>query len=389
MADLLSLDEAREQFARTEPLAQVTFATLGGESRAAPVISYDKGWAKLAGGEEKVTPTRPVGAWLTVPQLGKTFQLTYQAAQQLGSTCRIPQDYQISVPPDLLAEHVNWWLAEGLGERLLKLLLAGAGEDEAGTKVPLAVAQTRATVTPFSNLELLDRVLAVVAGWFGKEAAARAAIHFTMYHDLEHTDFRVVLAGEGREVPGSALDSDVWLPAVEVSNSCIGLKQTTVTGGLVREATNAVALDAANSAGGFKRLRSTPEEAFEWAAEAAGDVLGALDIAYANLADIAQRPVGDALGTFVGSLCNEFRVPRAQAERVSAVLEEFPGDLTMYELAAAVARTANMDGLAWRARGQLMTMAGHVVHAQGGRCTKDRPCCRALPQNFEPPEGSG
>jgi hypothetical protein len=382
--DLLTLAEAREEFAKTEPLASVSFGTDPEYSATERQVAiFGEKWVASAarGADDKFIQTEPVQAWLEVPALeGQRFQLTFQAARELGSTCRIPQDLQVSIPSEQQQGLVNWFLAEGLGIRRLKLLLAGTGEDEHGDPVPLVVAQTRDTVQPFSNLALLDQVLAVVADKFGPQAAARAMVHFTMYHDLERTNFAVVVPEASRAVAG-----DDWAPGIEVTNSCIGLKQTTVTGLALREESSAVVLDAAHSAGGFRRLKSTPEQAYEWTGEASQDVLRAMDVTWANVAELATMATGDHVNTFVESLCAEFRIPNNLVEKVTTVLEEYPGELTMYTLATMFARVANMDELSWRAVEQLTTMAGHLVHSLGARCTAGRPCYRALPPGFEVP----
>lgn len=383
MADLLTLEEVRERFSQTEPLAAVSFGTDPGYSDAErPRVIFDQKWAHV-GTEwmtgEDIMPTAPVAAWLEVPELGgKRFQFTFEAAQDLGSTCRVPKQLQLFMQPGTLQEHVNHCLAEALGIRRLKLLLAGEGTDEHGSRVPLAVAQTRDTVVPFSNLALMDKVLEVIAAKYGRDAAARALVHFTMSHDLEHTDFRVIVPEATVAVAG-----EEWAPGVEVTNSCIGLKQTIVTGLGCRAASNGVVLDAAHSAGGFKRLKSTPEQAYEWTGESASDVLDALQATWSNVTQLAQMPVGDHAGTFVESLCNEFRIPKNLVERVTTVLEEIDDDLTMYALVTTMSRLANMEGLSWRENSQLMVMAGHIVHSVGARCSADQPCYRALPPGFQ------
>jgi hypothetical protein len=43
-----------------------------------------------------------------------------------------------------------------------------------------------------------------------------------------------------------------------------------------------------------------------------------------------------------------------------------------------------MEDLPWRTVAQLQVMAGHIIHSEGGRCSKDKPCYRAYPQGFEP-----
>lgn len=379
MADLLTLAEARTSFAATEPLAAVAFAVDPEMSDAErPYVQFDDAW-RLHG--EDVAATAPVEAWLTVPELdGQRFQFTYQAARQLGSTARQPQDLQVSHPAELHQVIINWWLARGLGVRKIKLLLSPhQGEGPDGEKVPLVVAQTRDTVTPFSNLALLDEMLKVLTARYGREAAERALVHFAMSHDLEHTDCTVVVPQAGKDIAG-----ETWVPGAQFTNSCIGLKQTTVTGALMVADSAGVALDGAHSAGGFKRKNSNPEDAYEWAAESTNDVLGALDIAWGNVAELSHMPVGIQPGTFVESLCGEFKVPKAQMQRLTAVLEEWPGELTMASLVQITTRCANMEDLPWRTVAQLQEMAGHIIHSEGGRCSKDKPCYRAYPQGFEP-----
>jgi hypothetical protein len=379
---LLSLGEARELFAATEPLAEVTFGTAQLDGAQPPRVIFDEKWRL----HEDPEPTAPVEAWLEVPAKGQRYQLTFEAARQLGSVCRQPKNLQVSQPAWLHQQAVNWWLEHGLGDRVLKLFLSpvtGTGPD--GEDVPLAAAQTRATVTPFLNNELLGMAVNAVAKAYGDEAAATAGIHFTVSHDLEHTDFRLVVPGAAEEISGTELEDDWWWPVLEVTNSSIGLKQTTVIAGMMRAAGMGVILDAAGTAGGFKRLKSTPEEAYAWAAESGAEVLAGVPEIAGNLQEVVGRPVGIAAGSFVADLCRLFSVPKAQVERITAILEDYPGELTMYNLANAVARTANMDGQNWRARGQLMTMAGHIVHSVGGRCGKDHPCYRALPPGYEPP----
>jgi hypothetical protein len=381
MDELLSLDTAREAFSQTEPLASVVFWTgVDVDRTEPPVVSFGEKWFL------HLNEIEPAEAWLVVPELNAVYQLTFEAARQLGSLCHINQAYQQMVPPTLHEDAVRWWLKEGLGARQLKLLLSPhPGADMDGAPCPLAVALTRATVTPFSNLSLLDAGLSVVRALYSPEAADSAKVHFSLSHDLEHTDFRIFVP-DAAVVVKSGTDVHEWLPGFEVSNSAIGLKQTTVTGALMRMDTAGVALDMASSAGGFKRRDSTPQQAYEWAAEAVKDVLGALDEGFCNVRELVGRPVGIEPGVFVASMCNDFRIAKAQMERVTAMLENVDdGELTMYELANVVSRAANMDELGWRQKAQLMAMAGHIVHAVGGRCTDKHPCFRSYPPGFEPP----
>src|ERR1700722_19212784 len=157
---LLSVDDARTELARTEVHERVQFSA--GESGLD--VTYGKGWY-----EGEMTEAAPV--WLTTPD-HHTFALPRQAAAQLGSTCHINRGYQQMIPPELLADQVRWWLREGLADHDLQLFLADAtadGPDE-GTRVPLANAQTRAAVVPYSNTDFLDVALSRLSARYGPQA---------------------------------------------------------------------------------------------------------------------------------------------------------------------------------------------------------------------------
>jgi hypothetical protein len=189
---MLTVAEARARLAVTEPLAFTTFWT------ASPDIGavYGKGWAE--GGM-----TEPAPAWLIVPDQG-TFQMTGMAARELASAARVPRKLQEFMPADLLQQHVTWALQEGLAESELKLLTAGLGRSPGDTAdVPLAVAQTRATVEPFSNVQLLDTVLLAIRAGLGSEAADSAQVDYKFWHDLEHTSFRVVSRTSSSRLTGT------------------------------------------------------------------------------------------------------------------------------------------------------------------------------------------
>jgi hypothetical protein len=373
---MLSVEEARRRLALTEPLDDgTTFWTGTGDPDLGVV--YQKGWFD---GD----PTESAAVWLTVPGLG-TFQLTYQAAQQLGSTCRINKRYQVAVPPSLLAEHVNWWLAEGLGERELKLLLAGSGADPDGVKIPLAVAQCRATIVPFSNLRLLDTVLTVIREKLGGAAADSALVDYKFFHDLEHSSFRVVVPVVQQVVGGTGVPDDAWCYGIEVSNSQIGAKQTILGGYLFRFADTAGIPDVEHAVGGFSRRGSLPDDVYGWAAESAEYILDGLQSAFRGLQTLTGHVVDGDYGTVLIQLFKERPVAKDLKLRILADLEERPDELTMFDLAVSAAGAANLDGSTWREVRSLHDLAGHIVHQGGGMCDGSLPrgCRRLLPMDWD------
>jgi hypothetical protein len=378
---MLSVDEARRRLALTEPLDDgTTFWTGTGDPDLS--VAYEKGWFD---GD----PTDPAAVWLNVPGLGQ-YQLTFQAAQQLGSTCRINQRYQIAVPPSLLAAHVNWWLTEGLGERELKLLLAGSGANPDGVKIPLVVAQCRATIVPFSNLRLLEVVLDVIREKLGDAAADSALVDYKFFHDLEHTSFRVVVPAVQQVIEGTGTPGDAWCYGIEVSNSQIGNKQTTLGGYLFRFATTAGIPDVEHAVGGFQRRGSAPDDVFGWAFESTEYILDGLESAFRGLQTLTGHVVDGDYGTVLIQLFKERPVSKDLKLRILADVEERPDELTMFDLADAAAGAANLNGSSWREVRSLHDLAGHIVHQGGGMCDGSLPrgCRRLLPTDWDAPSAA-
>lgn len=379
---MLTVEAARKRLAATEPFDFTTFLT--GEPGIE--VTYGKGWA-----EGELTAPAPV--WLTVPD-GTVYQLTRQAATQIGSTCRVNQKYQEWLPSERLAGNVNWALTEGLHKKNgdgyeLKLILAGTGRNADDTEdVPLAVAQTRATVDPFSNVELLNAVMLAIRAKLGDEAADGALVDYKMFHDLEHTSFRVVVPMAQQVIVGTGTEDDAWCFGIEVSNSLIGLKQTVVSGYLFRFATLAGLTDVEHGAGGFNRRGSTPQACYNWAGESAEEILDGIESAFAGLRALPDHIVDGEYGSVMEQYFRLSPVSRDLQLRIVTDLEECPvGQVSMYDLAAVSAEAANLDGSTWRDVRTVHDLAGFIVHQGGGMCdgTIENGCRRLLPEDWEAP----
>ncbi len=364
--NLLTMDQVREQLAQSEPLTQVTFST--GES---PSAEFRQGW-------HKTELTEPAQVWLRVPN-GERYQLTHQAAQQLASECHINRGYQEMIPATLLQENVNWWLSTGLGDRELKLLCAGTGEDLNGNEVPLAVAQTRATITPFSNLRLVDTIISRIEAKYGQ---GEVLADYKRWHDLEHTVFRFIVPAERRVISGTGEDDDAWSVGVQFKNSLIGLRQTFIDGYLFRWVCTNGEIDVAHSSGGFARRGSSPDDVYEWAREAVDEVLEGMPVSLDNVQALTSQEIPEregAVRAVLTDLFSQYSIPVRERHRVFEAMADV-GSLTMYNLMNEVTRTANLDGLPYRSVEQLMSLGGHIMHSIGGRCTS---CNRLLPPDWD------
>jgi hypothetical protein len=382
---MLTVDEARKRLAVTEPLDFITFYTCGPGIE----VHYGKGWpdGELDG---------PSSAWLTLPD-GTVCQLTRQCASHIGSVARVNKKYAEWLPPQMLSANVTWALTEGLrkksGDGLeLKILVAGTGRDEEDTRdIPLAVAQTRATVEPFSNVELLNAVLLAIRAKLGNEAADGALVDYKFFHGLEHTSFRVVVPLAQQVIVGTGTEDDAWCFGIEVRNSLVGLKQTVVSGYLFRFATLAGLTDVEHGAGGFNRRGSTPQAAYNWAGEVAEEILGGIESAFAGLQALPDHIVDGEYGKIMDQYFRLSPVSKDLQLRIVTDLEETPvTDVNMYDLAVVSAEAANLDGSSWRDVRTVHDLAGFIVHQGGGMCdgSIENGCRRLLPEDWEAPEAS-
>jgi hypothetical protein len=390
---MLSVRVVREQLAAFDSLSSSCHWTGTDQIE----VVYGKGWTETE-------LTEATSAWLKADN--RVYQLTRQAAGQLASTCRVNRKFGEWLPPELLSMAVTWALREGLGEKEIKLLLSGRGEPgpfwtapepAEGQELspeeleppacPLAVAQTRATVEPFSNVELLDAVIMAARAAFGDAAAEAALIDYKFFSDWEHTSFRVVFPDVQQTVDG---DEDAWCYGIEVTNSAIGLKQTTLTGYLFRFSTTGGLVDIENAAGGYNRRGSTPEAAYAWAAESAGEIFGGMEPAFDGLRQLMTSDVDGDLDTVMGQLFHDSPVSKELKLRVLEDLEMNPEQLTMLHLADAASVAANVEDSTWRDVRTLHDLAGHILHQGGGMCRGqlESGCRRLLPSGWEAPAAS-
>jgi hypothetical protein len=373
---LHDLDWLREQLGKTEPLDSATFST-----ENSPQITFGTGSDGKSWFNREMTDPAPV--WLEIPG-GEKYQLTRQATAELASECRYPRQLQVAMPPWLLQQNMNWWLSDGLGERDLKLFCAGTGQDDHGGEVPLAVAQTRATVTPFSNLRLLEIMLGKIRDQYGD---GEVLVDYKFHHDLEHTVFRLIVPGAHRVIQHTGVEDDTWSTGLQFKNFLTGLKQTEITAYVFRWWCTNGATDVANSSGGFARRGAGGDDVYEWAEEWSREVLKNVDTTLDDIQELTQVPVEGEVVPVLTDMFRDFSVPARERRRVINMMAD-TSDMTMYSVQAAVTRAANLEGLPYRAVEQLLTMGGHISHVSGGRCTAQHACGRLFPPGWDDAMGA-
>ncbi len=356
---LLSLDTVRATLAATEPLSTVEFA-LGDQIH----FEVEPGWQH---GIDTRQDNDPVEAVARIG--GHDFPLTKAALLEAGSVCGLPKAYTARLPAELLAPQLNHWFQRGLAER------RGATRDyQLLVAAGLGSALTRASVTPFSNLRLLDEAEAGIRDAYGTDAEILVDYKFT--HSLKRTHLRLIVPGHQRTITGTGTAEDIWSVGLQVVNSLTGDAKTAIEGYLFRWwCTNGATDTAASSGSWTRRSNGTDADVYEWARGAVDAVLGGLEPALDAVQALTEIPVDGSVTDVLRDVFTHYRIPVSDRTRITNNIIDAEGPLTMYSVMAAVTEAAN--GLTEPAHiDNLLRVGGDLAHTATGRCGQ---CRRLMP----------
>lgn len=376
---LITLDQAREELAVTEPLGEKLIVA---DSNVEFEIPDD--WTSRDVGDDEPLE----GAVIKVGGSGSSageYTLTRNSLLETGSACRITRGYQKAIPPDLLRVNLEWWFHHGHrtsdgDEKEFKLLTR-----ESDNQPPTVAAFTRGAVIPFSNLHLLDAMLAGIEAKFGE---GEVLVDYKFSHSVERTHMRLIIPGQRRTITNTSVADDTWSIGMQLKNSLIGLRQTILDGYLFRWWCTNGCIDTLSTSGGFsRRTAHTPEEVYEWARTSVDSVLGGLEGTLDGIQALTDIPVTDDATSVLRDLFAQYGLPVRERERVIAQMADAT-EPNMYGLLNAITVAANADDVPVSAVEQLMAMGGHAAHAVTGRCSADHPCRRLLPEGYTVPGGN-
>jgi hypothetical protein len=364
---LLTLDEAGEMLAETEPFVQHT------------LVVDSKVKFQLAADWHKAGLNEPTSAYLETAS-GQRFQLTPQAVLEAGAYCGIPRGLQRKQPGWLLKDQLNWWYQGGLGSQEFKVFGRDRDNDD-----PLAMATCRGTIQPFSNIALLDIVVSGLRKQYGEDA--EVLVDYKATNSLERTNMRLIVPSSERAVTGSRVDGDLWCAGMEFANSLIGVSHpgTRLGGYFFRYVcTNGQTDNLASTGKLARRTISDPSEAYEWARKSVDEVLGGLEHAFESIQALTTVRVGGSHGS-IGQILTELfarsGVPQREQRRISGALTDLDGEITLYDVAGAITQAANDQAVSPRTVDSLLALGGHIAHANHDRCDN---CHQLLPEDFAP-----
>jgi hypothetical protein len=352
---LLSIDHVRDVLSTTEPMRPHPF-TVGDAIRFRAEPGWNHGIKAKQGSE-------PVGVFVTLGRgrFATELALTKDTLQEACLAFGFTRPYTDSCPAELLVPHMNYWFREGLfGQARKKRDFQFLVNDET------AIAFTRQSLLPFSNLALLDQALDAIHERFGE---VEVLADYKFNHSLRQTSIRLIVNNRYRLLNDTGTDGDVWSKGIQIRNSLTGATQTSLEGFLFRWVCTNGQIDArANSGVWTRRPSSTEAEVYEWARATVDEVLGGLEGALDAVQGLTLLGIEGSLSDTLRDVFEHYRIPITQRAKIIKIIEEYPGEVTMYVIMNAITQVANETGLEASTVDSLMRVGGDLPYTAHQRC---------------------
>jgi hypothetical protein len=363
---LLTVDQARQRLAVTEPMTDYGF-TVGNAVR----FVVNPGWQHAAPAKddhERVDAQLQLG----VGRSAVTLPLSKRALFEALHFCGIRAVHALLMPAQLIETHLNFWFRDSI-----PLPVGGTGKSRSRNFKALVLDGTVIAVvngvnTVHSNLRLVDQVLAGIAARYGH---SEVLLDYKFQHTPQHTTMRFIVPDVQHAMQGTGVPDDTCSAGVQVTNSQLGDKGTAVSGYLFRWVCTNGAVDRHNhkrEALPSRQHALLAGNPYDWARDAVDEVLGGLDGAFERIQQLAGVEVGGRLGDVLRILFNTYRVTAADREAILDRVTAHDGELSMYTLMGLITELANDAGPAQADR--LLSFGGELPHSDG-RCG----ACRRQP----------
>jgi hypothetical protein len=352
---LMTLDQAVTVLERTEPLSQIPFERGGATDRVR--FSIDPGW-----NDHGATGTAPVDASITI---GRTeYQLTYDALLEATSAIGLTKQYVTKTPSRLITPQLEYWYGDGAASAAKEMKLLATDTT--------ALALTKGSIVPFSNLRLVDEAVSAMRDVYGENFTPLVDYKFS--HSLRKTHMRLIVPEIARQIVSHRHtddNPDNWSIGVQLKNSLVGEIPTSASGYMFAWwCTNGAITQHAASGNWSRRTGGQGNEVYDWARNAVDEILGGLEHELDAVEALTQMTVPqDEFHDTVDALFSEYKVPRDARQ---LIIDELVAndDLSMYGIMQAITQSANsMDSrLSDEGREALMTIGADVAHAANNMC---------------------
>jgi len=343
---LITVDRLKEILGATEPATALPVNTV---DDGPPVeFKVNPGWAD---GYDKRSALAPVDAKAKVG--GREVRLSGDALLTAASAVGMPMAFAQKTPAAIVEEALNWHYAH-----LNKRYTLVAAND-------VAIAFTKGNVVPFSNVNLLN---AMVAGIGQTGYTGEILTDYKYRHDVRKTRFRLILPDRVHSINGRI--SDTWSYGIEGSNSLINEIPTAQKAYAFRwVCTNGQTTTHGAGQWARRTMGQEPEQVYEWARRAVDESLQGLDAEFAKLDHMANTSLSpEDVGHTVQDIMESHNVPRPAREGIlQAVLNN--EDNTLYGVHAAFTEAANAtDTLSGDQVDTLLAIGGVLTGELENRC---------------------
>lgn len=322
---LLPLEKVEDVLSTTEPLTSLVI------TEDTPVhFDLADDWNTNI---DEIEDTAVVEATMEIA--GEQRTLTKEALLMVAAKVGLTGAYMAKTPGSLIQPHLNYWYSAGNREKDFVALSVGDAIS----------AFTRPTLIPFSNLSLLESVVAGIHKKYGSDTEILA--DYKIHNTLEHTDVRLIIPERARAIANGGMadvptgEADLWSAGVHLYNSLVGKGQTTVESYLFRWWCTNGATTTLSDVGTWSR-RSNGQEAdvYLWAQEAVDEVLGGMEGRFDEVQALTGLHVAGNVSDILRDIFEEYAVPVSQRSTITDTLLEAE-TLSMYTIMNAITQAAN------------------------------------------------
>lgn len=342
---LLTLDQVKHELGKTEPL---TNTLITNEQKVRFHLAED--WAE---GLDNKRGLEQVA--VTVDIDGTESPLTKDAVLQAASNVGLQKAYVKKTPSRFIEDQLNYWYSSnGLSTEKSFGALAVKG---------VVNSITKATIVPFSNLQLLENVEAAIRDKYGYDTQVMADYKFS--NTIDSTNIRLIVPEQARAIENTGTANDVWSAGIHLTNSLTGQKQTAIEAYLFRWWCTNGCTENLNEVGIWNRRLNGQEEmdVWEWARSSVDEVLGGMEERFNQVQSLTSLDVTGNIVDVTREVFENYRIPIARRGSILDALTQEP-NWTMYSVMQAITQTANDPDLDERHRDQMMRIGGKIPAAQ-------------------------
>lgn len=344
---LLTLDAARERLATTEPLGSLEF-----DNTSDVKFRLMPGWNH---GAESRKGTDVIDASVSVN--GTEVPLTQDALYEAMSRIRLSKGIGTDTPPEFIEPLLNYWFRSGFGDNKAHKIMTVNG---------VGGAIVRASVKPYSNLLLMDKIIEGIQAKYGD---GEILVDYKLDHSVENTHLRFVIPEYVRNIENSGTADDSWSIGIDFRNSLIGKGQTAIKGYQFRWWCTNGSIDVANEIEPWSRRGQAgqSDEVYEWARQAVDDVLGGLEGSLDSIQAMTDMTLTGHTVDVLDDYFEKYKIPKPLRDTITDTLVD-ESTLTMYSLMQAFTQTANDSNMDPEQAARLMYIGGDIAASSDNRC---------------------